>query len=214
MCPSRCSVGSECRTCVEQRAQCVLGLVLFQVALRQERWSPLFWNAQPGGQQWVLGRMSHCVCSYHCQFLLPWSLVLIVSCSVAMVAQDVQNVQKQTQSHCLFPPVTMFHVWPCHPVPLPVPISDCVSCVALPPFLLLHVYRSNSHSQAFEPLSAPVPSCQHFVSSPPFSLFILSQVLPSPLFKCSYGFLTLLRSNNRVCKGLPMEGRNAESARR
>lgn len=64
-------------------------------------------------------------------------------------------------------------------VPLPVPTSDRVSCVALPPFLLLHVYRSNSQNQAFEPLSAPVPFCQYFVSSP--LLFVQHLVSSPPL---------------------------------
>lgn len=109
---------------------------------------------------------------------VPLCVSLLLSVSVALVlGVDSQLFSCYGGTGCPeansvplpVPTVIVFHVWSCHPVPLPVPTSDRVSCVAPPPFLLLYIYRSNYLSQAFEPLSAPV-SVQHLVSSPPLSI--------------------------------------------
>lgn len=108
---SRCSVGSECVAYVEHRARCLEHTRSCPPPSSSEAGesesSVLACTARRCGDQ-SLGECPPLCDPRHCWFLLPWSLVSIVSCSVAKVVQLTPQKGPEPNS-----------------VPLPVPISDC-----------------------------------------------------------------------------------------
>lgn len=130
--------------------------------------SPLFWHAQPGGAATSLWENA-LLCSPPLWFLLPWSLVSIVSCSVAMVVQLTLQKSRTKLSPIACPQSDC--PWLCH-------LFSEASLFVFPPAFLLTTHPDQ--------ILSVKPSMQAIL----YPCFLVPtsclNSLPSQLFKCSY----------------------------